>query len=217
MSQARVFVVDNHPIVRKGLTELILDESDMSICGEATDIAGALREIPETEPDLIIVDFSMGEGAALDLIRELKVQSAKVPVLVLTMHEESFYAERALRAGALGYLTNQDAPENILSAIRRLLDGELYVSESISPKLVRRLVSDRTVVDNSLVERLSSRELQVFRSIGECKSTREIAKDLDLSIKTIETYRANIKQKLGLKNSRELVQQAIIWVLGLNL
>jgi len=217
MPQAKVFVVDNHPIVRRGLSELIIDESDLSICGEAEDVENALREISEVDPDLVIVDLSIGERDALDLIRGLKAQRTELPILVLTMYEESFYAERVLRAGALGYLTNQGPAENILSAIRKLLSGELYISEAVQPKLLRRLVTGRTVVDENLVERLSDREMQVFRFIGECKSTREIADKLTLSIKTIETYRANIKQKLGLKNSRELIQQAIIWVLGLHI
>jgi DNA-binding NarL/FixJ family response regulator len=215
--QARVFVVDNHPIVRKGLSELIIEESDLSVCGEAEDIESALREISELVPDLVILDLSLGEGDPYGLIREIKHQHAEIPILVLTMHQGLVHAERALRAGALGYLTKEDAAENILSAIRTLLNGELYVSEDLSPKLLSRLVGGSASVDENLVENLSDRELQVFRFIGDGKGTREIAEELKLSVKTIETYRANIKQKLGLKNSRELVQQAIVWVLGLRL
>jgi DNA-binding NarL/FixJ family response regulator len=195
---------------------LIVEESDLSVCGEAEDIESALREIAELLPDLVILDLSLG-GDAFGLIRDLKTQHADIPVLVLTMHQGLLHAERALRAGALGYLTKEDAAENILAAIRKLLRGELYVSDDLSPKLMRHLVSGRAVIDENLVELLSDRELQVFRFIGNGKGTREVAEELNLSVKTIETYRANIKQKLGLKNSRELVQQAIIWTLGLRI
>jgi DNA-binding NarL/FixJ family response regulator len=210
--QIRVLLVDDHPIVRQGLARLISQEADLEVCGEAGDVPTAVQLVGDLSPDVVVADLSLKEGSGIDLIKTLRSQSSDVAVLVLTMHEESFYAERALRAGARGYLTKQEASEKILTAIRQVFDGELYVSDRLSPKLLQRLITGAPNSDDPLVSRLSDRELQVFLFIGEGRGTQEIADQLHLSVKTIETYRANLKQKLELRDARELVQYAIRWV-----
>jgi DNA-binding NarL/FixJ family response regulator len=208
----RVFLVDDHPIVRQGLARLIASEPDLEVCGEADDVPSAVRAINELSPDVVVADLSLKQGSGIDLIKTLQTQSPQIPILVLTMHEEPFYAERALRAGARGYLTKQEASEKILTAIRQVVGGEIYVSDRISPQLLKRLISGAPDEDDPLVSRLSDRELQVFLMIGEGLGTQEIADQLNLSVKTIETYRAHLKEKLNLKDARELVQYAIRWV-----
>lgn len=208
----RVFLVDDHPIVRQGLARLLSHEADLEVCGEAGDVASAIQAVNELRPDVVVADLSLQEGSGIDLIKTLRTQTPDIPVLVLTMHEESFYAERALRAGARGYLTKQEASEKILTAIRQVVHGDLYVSDRLSPKLLQRLITGAPNTDDPLVSRLSDRELQVFLFIGEGRGTQEIADQLHLSVKTIETYRANLKEKLDLRDARELVQYAIRWV-----
>jgi len=208
----RVLLVDDHPIVRQGLARLISQEEDLDVCGEAGDVPGAIQAVNDLHPDIVVADLSLNEGSGIDLIKTLRTQSPEIPILVLTMHEESFYAERALRAGARGYLTKQEASEKILTAVRQVVRGELYVSDRLSPKLLQRLITGAPDSDDPLVSRLSDRELQVFLLIGEGRGTQEIADQLNLSVKTIETYRAHLKEKLDLKDARELVQYAIRWV-----
>jgi len=212
--ETRVMLVDDHPIVRQGLAQLIVQEPGFTVCGEASDVPGAVQMARETSPDVVVADLSLREGSGIDLIKTLCAQAPQVPVLVLTMHEESFYAERALRAGARGYLTKQEASEKILTAIRHVLRGDIYVSDRLSPKLLKRLIAGTPDDDEPLVSKLSDRELQVFLLIGEGRGTQEIADQLHLSVKTIETYRAHLKEKLGLKDARELVQYAIRWVVS---
>jgi DNA-binding NarL/FixJ family response regulator len=213
-TKTKVFLVDDHPIVRQGLARLLSAESDLEVCGEAEDEPTALQALHEAKPDILVVDLSLKKGSGIDLIKSVRVQFPELPVLVLTMHEESFYAERALRAGARGYLSKQEASEKILTAIRSIIKGEIYVSDRLSPKLLRRLITGSPDDDEPLISRLSDRELQVFLLIGQGRGTQEIADDLNLSVKTIETYRAHLKVKLGLKDARELVQYAIRWVLS---
>jgi DNA-binding NarL/FixJ family response regulator len=210
----RVLLVDDHPIVRQGLARLISAEADLDVCGEAGDVPSAVQAVNELKPDVVVADLSLKEGSGIDLIKTLSSQSSTVPILVLTMHEESFYAERALRAGARGYLTKQEASEKILSAIRHVVRGDIYVSDRLSPKLLKRLITGSPDEDDPLVARLSDRELQVFLLIGEGHGTQQIASQLNLSVKTIETYRAHLKEKLGLRDARELVQYAIRWVVS---
>jgi len=210
---ASVFIVDDHELLRQGLVQLIEHEPDLSVCGEAEEAAAALRLISKTSPDIVIVDLSLKEGDGIELIKAIKAEQRDLPILVLTMHDEPFYAERALRAGALGYLTKQEAGEKVLIAIRRLLRGEFYLSERLSPGLLQKLITGSTDEGEPLVSRLSNREFQVFVRIGEGRSTPEIAEHLHLSVKTIETYRAHIKEKLGLRDARELVQYAIRWAI----
>lgn len=211
---AKVFIVDDHELLRQGLVQLIADEPDLTVCGEAEDAPAALRMISQVHPDIVVIDLSLKEGDGIELIKMIKAGHRNLPVLVLTMHEESFYAERALRAGALGYLTKQEASESVLVAIRRLLQGELYLSDRLSPALLQKLITGSTTEGETLVSRLSDRELQVFVRIGEGCSTQEIADQLHLSVKTIETYRAHIKEKLGMRDARELVRYAMRWTIN---
>jgi DNA-binding NarL/FixJ family response regulator len=208
---ANILIVDDHPIVRQGLRQVIDAESGLSVCCEAESPPEALGQMAKLAPDLVLVDLRLGNSDGLDLIKSIRSTLPATKILVLTMHAESFYAERALRAGADGFLTKQEASENVVGAIRKLLAGEMFVSDRISPKLLRKLITgDGRKADP--VERLSDRELQVFRLIGEGLASQEIADALSLSVKTIETYRAHIKEKLELEDARRLVQTAIRWV-----
>jgi DNA-binding NarL/FixJ family response regulator len=210
---ARVLIVDDHELVRQALTQLISDEPDLEVCGTAANVPAGLREVSEHDPDMIVLDLSLQGGDGIDLIKAVRGQQRHLPILVVTMHSESFYAERAFRAGASGYLTKEEASEKILVAIRTVLRGELYVSERLSPFLLQRLITGNPGTGESLVTKLSDRELQVFLRIGEGRSTQETASNLNLSVKTIETYRGNIKEKLGLRDARELIQYAIRWTM----
>jgi len=212
--EIKVFVVDDHPIVRQGLIQVIAREAGMTVCGEAGDAPAALQGVAESAPDVAVVDLHLGKGDGLDLIKQIHRSHPRVRVLVLTMHEEPFYVERAMRAGAQGFLTKQDAGDQVLAAIRKVASGEMYVCDRVSPKLLKRLLSGGEEGGESPVARFSDREMQVFRLIGEGLGTKEIAGRLNLSVKTIETYRANIKEKLDLRDARELVQYAIRWVIG---
>jgi len=209
-SPHRIFLVDDHPIVRQGLARLISQERDLEVCGEADQQYEALRRIMDERPDLVVVDLSLASGDGVDLIKSLGEQLPHLPILVLTMHTESFFAERALRAGARGYLTKGDASESVVKAIRQLLAGEIYVCERVAPTLMKKLISGASEGEDP-VARLSDRELQVFRLIGQGRGTQEIADEIHLSVKTIETYRANIKRKLDLKDARKLTEYAIRW------
>ena len=211
--QKKIFIIDDHPIVRQGLTQLIAQEPDLVVCGEAARTADALVGLARETPDVVILDLSLNEEDGLGLIKTIRGDYPGITVLVLTMHDETFYAERALRAGALGYLTKQEASANVLAAIRSLLGGDMYVSDHISPRLVKRLLDGATPNDDPLMDRLSNRERQVFESIGLGNSMQDIADELDLSVKTVETYRGHILEKLYLRNSRELVQYVVRWVL----
>ena len=210
----RVFIVDDHPIVRQGLAELIRHEDDLIVCGEAGDTHTALREIEAAAPDIAVVDLILKEGDGFELIKSMLKQKSALRVLVLTMQDEPFYVERAFRSGAHGFLTKHEASEMVPVAIRKIMSGELYVSNRISPRLLKRLLASNGEDDSSPISRFSDRELQVFHLIGEGLGTKEIADRLNLSVKTIETYRAHIKKKLDLRDARELVQYAIRWVIN---
>ena len=211
-NKTRILIVDDHPIVRQGLAELINHEEDFAVCGQAEDYHEALRAIGQLNPDMAVVDISLKETSGLELIKDIHSQHPDLPVLALSMHDETLYAERALRAGAMGYIMKQEATENVIAAIRRVLGGELYVSERMASRMVRKLVTGQTVTNASPVDSLSDRELEVFRLIGKGHGTRQISERLCLSVKTIETYRAHIKDKLNLADAAELLQYAIQWV-----
>jgi DNA-binding NarL/FixJ family response regulator len=213
-AMVNILLVDDHPIVRQGLARVLMREPDLHVCGEAEDEAAALRLVAELLPQLVIVDLSLKSGDGIALIKTLRASHPAIPVLVLSMHDESHFVERALRAGALGYLTKQEASTKILPAIRHVLRGEIFLGEQFSPSILRRLLSGEPDEDEPVVARLSDRELQVFRLIGDGLGTQEIAGRLNLSVKTIETYQAHIKDKLGLRDARKLVQFAIRWALG---
>jgi len=210
--KCRIFMVEDHPIVTEGLKELIEDEQDLVICGEAQEAEKALGAISKLKPDLVLVDISLPGKSGLELIKDIKARHPQLPILVLSMHDERVYAERALRAGAAGYVMKAEATEKVIGAIRKVLGGEVYVSDAMAATMVRKFVGLRTQTNAPSVEQLSDRELEVFQLIGHGLPTREIAKKLHLSVKTIETYRDHIKRKLVLKDATELLQHAIQWV-----
>lgn len=210
----RIVVVDDHPIIRRGLADLINQEEDLEVCGEAMDAHQALEMIASQKPDIAVVDISLKEINGIELIKHIKTRNPKLPMLVLSMHDETLYAERALRAGARGYVMKQEPPETVISSIRKVLGGEIYVSEKMSSRLIARMADGTTSGTGSPLERLSDRELEVFQLIGQGMRTRQIAERLCLSIKTIESYREHIKHKLDLQNSTELFQHALQWVQG---
>jgi DNA-binding NarL/FixJ family response regulator len=209
--KSRVFVVDDHPIVRQGLTVLINREADLTVCGEAEDAQSAIQFMTTARPDILVVDISLNGPDGLDLLKEVRMRYPDLPVLILSMHEESIYAERALRAGAQGYIMKQEATEKVLLALRRILSHEIYVSERIANRMLQRYIGSPSTGRPSSIADLTDRELQVFRLIGEGHSTRQIAEELHISVKTVESYQAHIKEKLSLRSARELVQHAIQW------
>ena len=210
----RVLVVDDHPIIREGLAQMINREPDLVVCGDAADMQMALRVVEALKPDILIVDVSLDGPDGLDLLKHIRARDPSLPVLILSMHDESIYAERALRAGANGYIMKQEATDKVLDALRRILNHEVYVSPRIANKMLQQFIgatgSDRK---HSSVDDLSDRELEVLRLIGAGHATRQIAEELHLSVKTVETYQAHLKEKLTLRNSRELVQYATRWLI----
>jgi DNA-binding NarL/FixJ family response regulator len=207
-----ILIVDDHPMLRRGLATLIESESDLVVCGEVASCAAALDAIREHSPDLVMVDLSLDGCDGLDLIKQMKTRNPEIPVLVLSMYDEALYAERALRAGARGYVTKQQLDDTVLVAIRCLLGGEMYLSSKLERQLAAKCLGARTVIAESPLQALSDRELQVFRLIGQGRSTRQIAATLHLSIKTVESHREHIKQKLRLESATELSHRAIRWV-----
>lgn len=210
--RTRVFIVDDHPIVRQGLAQILNQEQDLMVCGEAEEAQHALAAIAELQPDLVLVDLSLKGSSGLDLIRTLRTRQSTLPILVVSMHDESLYVERVLRAGARGYIMKQEATDTMMHAIRRVLQGEIYVSDKMMTKLLGRLLCDTVDTGASALERLSNRELEVLRMIGEGHGTRHIAAVLHVSVKTVESHRAHIKEKLQLKDTVELVRYAMQWV-----
>ncbi len=210
--RTRILLVDDHAVVRYGIAQLINRESDLQVCGEEEDAANALSAIGKLKPDLVIADISLKDSSGLELMRNIKAQYSKLPVLVVSAHDESIYAEVAFRAGALGYLMKQEALEKVITAIRRVLSGNIYVSDALAARMLQQQVRGQTDIQQSPVKDLSDRELEVFQLIGQWKKTSEIAQELHLSVKTIEYYREQIKRKLNLKNSAELTQHATSWV-----
>lgn len=207
----RILIVDDHPIFRQGIAQLLSREPDLEVCAEAGTANNALATIERNPPDLAIVDINLKGANGLELIKSIKAQSPKLPVLVVSMHEESLYAERALRAGAMGYVMKEVAADQVMTAIRKVLRGELYVSPTVSSQMIRRLV-EGPESGGSPVDSLSDRELEVLQLIGQGNGTRQIAELLHLSVKTIETHRAHIKEKLNLKTATEIVCFASDWV-----
>ena len=210
--KASVFLVDDHPLVREHLTALIQHEADLHVCGEAADAPTALSLISQQVPDLVILDISLKRSNGLELIKSLKEIWPKLPVLVLSMHDEMLYAERSLRAGALGYITKEEATVNVLSAIRKVLRGQVYLSDRMAGRMMKRMVGGVVEEGGSPLEVLTDRELEVFQMLGRGLGTRQIAEELRLGIKTVESYRARIKEKLQLEDGNQLLQHAIQWV-----
>jgi DNA-binding NarL/FixJ family response regulator len=206
-----VLLVDDHPLVRDQLRMALESEADLKVCGEAEDSHHALSVIRATKPGLAIVDLTLKGCQGLDLIKEIHLRYPKILVMVVSMHDESLYAERAIHAGARGYITKQEATKKILQAIRHVLSGEIYLSDKMAAKILSKMAKGREVHGRSSIERLADRELQVFKMIGHGRSTQQIADELHLDMKTIETYRSRIKSKLGIEDATELLQQAILW------
>ena len=212
-SKCRVFLVDDHPIVRRGFHLLLGMEPDLMVCGEADSGPAALQKILTLKPDVAIVDLSLKGSSGLELIKQLRAQSLKLKLLVFTMRDEGIYAERALRAGADGYLTKEEGAEKAVEAIRLLMQGKRYVSEKLAEKMMEKLVGNTSGAETA-VESLSDRELEVLELIGNGLGSRQIAEKLHLSIKTIESHREHIKTKLGLGRAAELVSYAFNWFHG---
>jgi len=209
--RARILLVDDHPLVRERLAEIINREPDLTVCGEAEDRHEAVAAIPSRRPDLVIVDLTLKTSDGLELVKDIHARWPKVQMLVVSMHDESLYAERAIRAGALGYITKQEATRKILVAIRRVLGGDIYLNEKTACHIISRLTSRDPSVGTTPQELLSDRELRVFDLTGSGLNTAEIAGRLHIAVKTVETYRARIKEKLKLKDSSELLRLAISW------
>ena len=205
-----VLIVDDHPLLRQGLALLINQQQDMHVCGEVEEAQAAMQAIAQRRPDIMILDISLNGPDGLELLKTIRATDPALPVLILSMHDEAIYAERALRARANGYIMKQEATEKVLVAVRRILNGEVYLSDHMSSKLLQQYVGGAPSMQ-SRISLLSDRELEVYRLIGEGRATREIAEELHLSVKTVETYQAHIKEKLALRSGRELIQHAIQW------
>lgn len=208
--KCKVFLVDDHPIVRQGLALFIDREPDLMVCGEADGATSALQAIREAAPDFVVLDISLDGPDGLELLKTLRVRHPNLPVLVLSMHDEAVYAERALRAGANGYIMKQEATDRVLTAIRHILGGDVYLSDRLTKRMLQQFVNG-AVSPRDPLAKLSDRELEVYRLIGAGHSTRQIADELHVSTKTVESYQAHIKEKLALRNARELVQHAVEW------
>ena len=213
-AKRRVFIVDDHTMFREGLRQLIERESNLTVCGDAPDATEALAGIRAGQPDVVIVDISLAGTSGLDLIKDIKVEFEELPVLVVSMHDESLYAERALRAGAMGYVMKHEPARTVKAAIQKVLGGDLYLSEKMSTSVIHRLMRGQPDEPASPIEKLSDRELEVFRALGQGRAVRRIAEDMNLTIPTINSFRHRIKEKLGLKSSTEVMLHAIQWVHG---
>ena len=207
--KSRIFVVDDHPVVRDGLRGLIEQEHDLAVCGESGEAAGALAGIQAAQPDLILVDLSLQEGSGMELLKDLAVQHPSLPVLILSMHDEMIYAERALRAGARGYVMKGSTSQQVITAIRRVLSGKVFISDGVMSSIATKL--GRPKSDRPPIHRLSDRELQVFEFLGQGLSTSEIAERMHLSVKTVQVYFARLKDKFGVSKAKELLREAFRW------
>lgn len=209
-AKKEIFIVDDHPMMREGLAQIISRESDLGVCGEAEDAAEAIEQIIKLKPSLAIVDITLRSGNGLELIKDLQIRAPSVPVLVISMHDESLYAERVLRAGGRGYIMKQEGGKKLMAAIRQVLDGGTYLSEKMSARIVA-IFSGRRAEGGSPVESLTDREFEVFQLISQGLGTKEIAEKLHVSAKTVEVHRVNVKQKLNIGTASELIHFAVRW------
>jgi DNA-binding NarL/FixJ family response regulator len=213
--KSKILIVDDHPIFCLGMSELINEERDLIVCGSADTVGKAWAAIRGLNPDLVIVDISLKNSNGIDLVKEIHNERSDLPVLVLSMHDESLYAERALLSGARGYIMKQEATKSVVRAIRTVLSGKIYASEEIKEKMLMRKIAPRDINDPSPLDKLTTRELEVFRLLGAGLSTKEISDRLNIAMKTVGTYRERIKEKLELKHATELVKFAVHWTKNL--
>jgi DNA-binding NarL/FixJ family response regulator len=211
--KVRILIVDDHPLVREGLTGLLCAQPGFEVCGEASGVAEARHLVELCHPDVAIIDLTLMDGNGIELIKELKERFKELKLLVLSMHEESLFAERALRAGAVGYVHKHEASRTIVQAVLTVLEGQLYLSQRLTQRMLQQAVRPGGDAGRSPIERLTDREMEVFELIGEGLTSRQIAARLELSPKTVETHREHIKEKLDLKNGTELTKHAVQWVL----
>lgn len=216
MPKKKIFLVDDHDVARMGLRRLIESETDLTVCGEAGDGVDALKALPKAAPDALVADLSMPEMGGLDLIKAVKQKWPKLPILIISMHDESVYAERVFAAGARGYLMKKESAAKVIPALREVLSGKRYMSDKIREKLLDRLAEGGKAGERSPVETLSDRELEIFERLGDGLKTGAIAEELHLSVKTVESYREQIKVKLQIDNAAELVRYAVEWSRGQN-
>ena len=209
----RILIVDDHPIVREGLSSLLAKEPDFEVCGEAEDIPTAIKLVDATKPHVVTIDISLKSGSGIDLIKRIAKRKQTIRMVACSLHDETLYAERALHAGALAYVNKHEATRTIVKAIRQVLEDKVYLSERMSEQLTHRLIGGRGQMERSAMESLSDRELEVFRMIGDGLTSTEIAKKLHLGVKTVDTYRSRIKQKLKLTNMAQLSRNAAQWAL----
>ena len=212
VARRRILLVDDHPFMRAGLGALIDRQADLAVCGEAGNPAEAFAQLRQSKPDLVLTDLTMPGRSGLEFIKDLLAAEPELTVLVISMHDEAVYAERVLRAGARGYIMKEAGGENLLTAIRQVLRGEVYVSPKMSARILENLSGARPRGSSSPIEKLTDREFEVFQLIGQGKSTRDIAAQLSLSPKTVDVHRANIKEKLGLQDATALIRHAVRWV-----
>jgi DNA-binding NarL/FixJ family response regulator len=208
----RIAIVDDHPLVRLGIARILAEEPDLVLCGEADGAAAALSMVRSSCPDLVVVDLTLADGSGLGLTKQLTSSDASIKVLVSSMHDEAQFAERALRAGAMGYITKAAAVDDLLVAIRRVLAGSIYLSQTMTDRLLLTITQSDMERGRASLDRLSDRELEVFELLGRGMTTRDTAEHLHLSVKTVETYRENLKTKLNLEHSNELICRAAQWV-----
>lgn len=209
--KSRILIVDDHPIFRMGMRELLNQEEDFHVCAVAADVKEARKALTEQKPDMAIIDITLGDDNGLELIKEIRRSNTSMSILVLSMHGEYIWAERALKAGANGYLMKKEASESVLSALRNIRNGQVHVSNTMVSRMLNKLHEKNSCQGSGTIEILTDRELEVFRRIGAGFSTKEIAEQMKLGIKTISTYRDRIKKKMGLKNAAELIHRAVLW------
>ncbi|MDB5326822.1 MAG: two component transcriptional regulator, LuxR family [Phycisphaerales bacterium] len=209
IAQRRILLVDDHPVLREGLARMLEDQHDLTVCGQAEGPMEALRQIRSVMPDLVVLDLSLGNADGLEFTKQLHELYPHLPVLILSQHDETLYAERALRAGAMGYIMKQESPDRVMAAMRCVLGGQAWASERMAARLLQSVRGTSTELDKPPLERLTNREIEIFRLIGQGQSTRTIADSLCLSPKTVETHKEHLKQKLGLKSGNHLLQYAI--------
>ena len=214
--QTKILIVDDHPLLRQGIAQLINQQKDMHVCGQAEESRQVVDMVKKTSPDIIVLDVSLKGANGIELLKDIKTYFPKIKVLVLSMHDETVYGPRAIRAGAAGYVMKHEAIDRVITALRKILQGELYLSDAMSARMLHRMIGHSSPTANPIDE-LSDRELEVFNLLGKGLSTRAIAEQLHLSVKTIESHRAHIKEKLSLENATELMHHAIQWVQSENL